>query len=1803
MVNDNFECDCTGTFYRGEMCTRGFLVIPEMLLVSITKPKTIVEIRGHPDKSIVITLVSSPYIFLEPAKITLTKNKTSSTFTVNGKKSGFYRIKYNITGKNADEFDIPGSTLVFIEKADGTFTTPISFQRGDILEEGCFKEEVNGKVFLSNLRWLPNKTTNGVIQVLSYGNKTLPLSLTGGKILPSGNIVAFSVANLTDVDNKTQFLSNCSNRGTELVNIGHLLRTHAFEYSIQAFFNTYSPSWFKLVAALKINEYFIKDLVVELYTGSDVQRKSGECAAGFTFKSNSTYYIHQTKQSYKVLLPNNFIELPHFSTKCLIIDLNDKHIYFGFTRNNEVSSENNKAYENIVNQFSIAISSVIGHHVISSKLSFEMTGISHILHVVGGENFTLQGSNVSVGVTYKGPVSFIYNRTLKHYRKMTLEKKGFVEISVMFSIDGDTQSVKMNGLSLEVNSLHETETNSVAKMSLTVSPVKNALHTANLSKIFIFSRLSPIITHITYNTAVPPFLSGTVKGNLSFEVIKSIKTVNNTLHFLKQLSVNNYLKDSFKSVKNSTSKLLDTFLSYPTINGSAYQHLQLMRLLFSEGLKSFSILLNRYIQLDIQGRPEIERRFMNFKNQHDEFIQNTHLNIYQLYMFGKLSDVVVEGEGKVCVDFFCFSQIKLAVNIIQKKIYGQFTRRTNIGNYIQISALSMIDYDIEGESKSINIKGQVVVFNEVKKVNISIQKSLLYFNVDARIGNMDFMPLGVEATLETVLRDDPLYFVFNGNMDTSDQLKTDIKNALKDYFKNLEQSLNIRKNSIKSSQLSAERLWYEMSNATSQLKEKLEKLKNQLERVDINVTNTERLLKTQKESYKDTVRRYSNLTASPREMINETCQPKFCSSSCLPALKKQVCREQRKIYLVDEQCYLQNITTVSYYHAQKNRTLPKLKYKKTFICWSECFQSSEKRKPQRMVNLGLFMAQSVFEKLEYLGRLGVRSTAATKEFIQGLEVGAIERSVASLFGSCYKYCGYDYIPFTTMLTHQEYKKKPVTKLLTRAKCETNFRSANGSTEKVYGCLNTKQCKSIHLNVSCLKTQHECHQIRKSIKSHLSNKSSTETTFQVIAKSSFIHGLLITKRNLLMQQVQNVEQELELAEAVNKSAYKRYAIIRKGLKWFDDIAKQDRSLIEKFKKEPELFRSNGLKFNFKYSSGMEFPKQFLIEINVLNLTSTGFFDVSNYRKSVKKISLKIKDLVKETVLKRRRKRSVEGLQPNKMEKKCLSMQQAETFIFEVLETYKYRLSNFSKMKSLVAEQIKIKSKQLSNLKMNISSQFTGAFNDSIRKLLNKELNEIFENYLNIENETFSRGTWNLTLKEILLELELLTYDLQPTICVNLVDCLQFYIDLMKDMVQLETKIHLSNITEKIQSWKDNILHLMLDYPDIKQSEKLITTTANSIIEVNPTQHFCGNPPILKILLSDTVLMREGGTLYLKIEILNKKHSYKIIWKRNNYILQGYNTTILNKTVTKEDEGYYSCEIINKFGISTCGHVFVKVFKNIKFLTEPKDTAGYLYSRKKLYLTCDVESITSDGVFGWFFRRFPAPKTEKRLLPVSEPYIEINQETTSSSGFYSCQYDTKLTNAISREAVVSVLKTTIAVERIRVEMILTKLNLSRHENRSQDNGTEIKSQLAYLMDVKFELISIENVSNGENGKERITLTLYGSNLTLYLQNYSWNDLLDKILAERRNLLLKSVLLHFHANNSKNFTVNKETYVIERGYNSIDTLEPLCPQGQSLAKNGFICGKFRKRPSLVFSKNTVLRNYVGKTLGKIYMREIAM
>ena len=227
------------------------------------------------------------------------------------------------------------------------------------------------------------------------------------------------------------------------------------------------------------------------------------------------------------------------------------------------------------------------------------------------------------------------------------------------------------------------------------------------------------------------------------------------------------------------------------------------------------------------------------------------------------------------------------------------------------------------------------------------------------------------------------------------------------------------------------------------------------------------------------------------------------------------------------------------------------------------------------------------------------------------------------------------------------------------------------------------------------------------------------------------------------------------------------------------------MIAKYKKQSTLFRSDGLKLNFTYSSAMKFPDKFLTEVGVFGLTSTVLFDVKNYQKSVQDILLEIKDLVKETLLGKRKRRSITKTQPKQMDKKCLSIQQAEIFLLEVLRMFRDKLNDFINLEIFRKEQNKVNEKGLEKLKQNFSSQFLETMDDSSKVLLRNELDQVFLYKLNIEKRLSEANSWNATLIEAILELQLFVNDMQQNECINLFDCLLlFFSDSIKNTMQFE-----------------------------------------------------------------------------------------------------------------------------------------------------------------------------------------------------------------------------------------------------------------------------------------------------------------------------------------------------------------------------------------------------------------------------------
>ena len=156
------------------------------------------------------------------------------------------------------------------------------------------------------------------------------------------------------------------------------------------------------------------------------------------------------------------------------------------------------------------------------------------------------------------------------------------------------------------------------------------------------------------------------------------------------------------------------------------------------------------------------------------------------------------------------------------------------------------------------------------------------------------MPLTVTSSLDAMIRDDPLYFVFTGNVENSNKLMIDIKDVINDHFTELEQSLNSRERSIRSSQSSAKRLFGVANDEAVNMGLIFQQLKKQLKDIDANLTVTEALLKKNKEMYNLAVNQNVNITLSQIQMLADQCQPKMCSLSRFLGLKESFAGDKGK---------------------------------------------------------------------------------------------------------------------------------------------------------------------------------------------------------------------------------------------------------------------------------------------------------------------------------------------------------------------------------------------------------------------------------------------------------------------------------------------------------------------------------------------------------------------------------------------------------------------------------------------------------------------------------------------------------------------------------------------------------------------------------------------------------------------------------------------------------------------------------------------------------------------------------------------
>ena len=173
-------------------------------------------------------------------------------------------------------------------------------------------------------------------------------------------------------------------------------------------------------------------------------------------------------------------------------------------------------------------------------------------------------------------------------------------------------------------------------------------------------------------------------------------------------------------------------------------------------------------------------------------------------------------------------------------------------------------------------------------------------------------------------------------MGRSTKLNSDIEEGLQNHFTKLEKTLKSREKSLKSSQSSTELLLNKVNNTTELARAKYNLVQTEFERLNDNFTITEKLINSGKANYQKVITENPNVTSAQLQIFMEQCQPKLCNSSCMPGYKKEVCHNQRRVHLIDQNGSLQNISTIFYCHKQVSKTVPVTKYEIKKNCWTEC---------------------------------------------------------------------------------------------------------------------------------------------------------------------------------------------------------------------------------------------------------------------------------------------------------------------------------------------------------------------------------------------------------------------------------------------------------------------------------------------------------------------------------------------------------------------------------------------------------------------------------------------------------------------------------------------------------------------------------------------------------------------------------------------------------------------------------------------------------------------------------------------------
>lgn len=434
------------------------------------------------------------------------------------------------------------------------------------------------------------------------------------------------------------------------------------------------------------------------------------------------------------------------------------------------------------------------------------------------------------------------------------------------------------------------------------------------------------------------------------------------------------------------------------------------------------------------------------------------------------------------------------------------------------------------------------------------------------------------------------------------------------------------------------------------------------------------------------------------------------------------------------------------------------------------------------------------------------------------------------------------------------------------------------------------------------------------------------------------------------------------------------------------------------------------------------------------------------------------------------------------------------------------------------------------------------------------------------------------------------------CIGFVDCMEDFVDnllylyhgvdipgavrLQKQIAILgaEVKSFLSHEDLSVAETTEKSLRILQLLQDIKD-ENVFCAVAPNITH---------NPAAMKDL-------KIGQTLELSCKATgDPAPSYR--WRKNGVLLPGSNTETLRiDKVTTNDSGNYTCEVYNHIKVEPSTPSYIIVHPPPTMVYQPPSNL-IIPLNTGFYMRCNATSITKPLRYQWLFT--PLNGDGHSLVPNGNfSVLSFNSVQEHGEGFYKCNVSNPFDYILSHSVRVRVLGFSLVVPSFGLyfEIVGDNRSLSdayEDSNKLSNGGNPLHANENFKQDVK--LAFMRNVNNlvdlPSNAVEDLTIqdceivdedNNISCNVSFRLRSFNMTGRESTNRTEEENAvsvmdsakqLQRAAALLVNESNARNISLNVRgvSLKIDPASWGVGEYISLCPTGQVLFHNNFVCGR---------------------------------